>query len=246
MHQAPMLEMSLAAEQLALKIWAHFFVSKSRRQEDLTEIKWAWTTERYGKSVKIQWFANTRPGIKLWRVCRGLSIAGGVSATSYPSMDQGPNHVIARDVNGKRLPCFGMRSRGSVWLVKHTYIHSGSEDANTTICSCMFSNSLMISNKTEDWIFIDVQRSKVKGRGALDSGRMMNIHSIRTRFHLHRGGTQTCLSALGMTDNPAVSAYFEAKGCNINRFSVSGLNLTSSVWERWKCCKRQKSWTVLL
>eukprot|EP00434_Breviolum_minutum_P032758 symbB.v1.2.028969.t3/scaffold3123.1/size63075/7 len=58
MHQAPMLEMSLAAE----------------------------------------------PGIKLWRVCRGLSIAGRVSATSNPSMDQGPNHVIARDVNGKRLP----------------------------------------------------------------------------------------------------------------------------------------------
>lgn len=129
----------------------------------------------------------------------------------------------------------------------YIYIYiCGSEDANMTICSCMFSNSLMISNKTEDWIFIDFRCSKVEGRGALDSGRMMNIHSIRTRFHLHRGGTQSCLSALGMTHNPAVSVYFEAKGCNINRFSVCGLNLTSSVWERWKCCKRQKSWTVPL
>lgn len=124
----------------------------------------------------------------------------------------------------------------------YIYIHiCGSEDANMTICSCMFSNSLMISNKTEDWIFIDFRCSKVKGRGALGSGRMMNIHSIQTRFHLHRGGTQSCLSALGMTHNLAVSAYFEAKGCNINRFSVSGPNLTSSVWERWKCCKHQKS-----
>lgn len=48
---------------------------------------------------------------------------GGVSATSNPS-DQGPNHVIARDVNGKRLPCFGMRSRGSVWLATHVCVYN--------------------------------------------------------------------------------------------------------------------------
>ena len=125
MHQAPMLEMSLAAEQLALKIWAQLFcvqIQTSRRfdwnQVGLNNRK-IWKIREKSSGLRTQ-----GPGIKLWRVCRGLSIAGGVSATSYPSMDQGPNHVIARDVNGKRLPCFGMRSRGSVLACKniHTYI----------------------------------------------------------------------------------------------------------------------------
>ena len=80
-----------------------------------------------------------------------------------------------QSINGPRpKPC---HSQGCEWqafavlwneikgkcLTYKTYIYiCGSEGANMKICSCMFSNSLMISNKTEDWTFIDVQRSKVE------------------------------------------------------------------------------------